>query len=169
MITDLIKQNVQIGDVLLSFNKKNILSKAITEISHSDFSHAFLYIGNGKILESSIEGVVIKDLSYYLDYDKYYVSLRRPSITLLEAEEMVRFCKTKLGISYGYLQMFYAWFLFTFQLRKNKWFMRVDLPGIVCSELVAEGLQHIKRYPFKDTSPANVTPADLAANLQKIV
>ena len=165
---DKIKNNIKNGDVLLSFNRKSFVSDAIADLTNSKFSHSFLYIGKDKIVESGKKGVVIDSLDQYLNYDKYYLALSRPVDDEKLAKELVNFCLSKVGIRYAYLQIAWLGLLYFLKINKSKR-LYVDFPGIICSELIAMGMEHIKRYPFAPKIPAHVTPEDCAQKFKRIV
>jgi uncharacterized protein YycO len=166
-VTKRIKNEIKVGDVLLSFNKANLFSRAITEVTHSDSSHAFLYIGNNKILEASLHGVAVRDLEYYLNYDKYYLGLFRLTTSEQNITTLVNYCMSLRGVKYGYAQIIYLAIMNFLGLKNNKDF-QIDLPGIICSELVAMGEKYIDWYPHVKI-PAHVTPEDHAQTLLRIV
>lgn len=156
-----IRNNIKAGDILLSRNKKAPISKIISGVTRSYWSHAFLYIGEGKILESSIGGVAIHPLEKYLN-NIYDVGLFRINKDLLEEEifALIKNARKFAGISYGYLQL--AWFLILRLFGKSEdpdWSIDVD-EGMVCSELVANAYETIG-IKFKDLPPHQIEPADL--------
>jgi hypothetical protein len=168
MIIEKIKKEMLAGDVLLSFDRKSWISKEIKEITHSDYSHAFLYIGNGKILESNPGGVIIREIEAYLDYNRYYLSLFRVYFDEKRPYKLVKACKKHLGIHYGYSQIAWLWLLSITGTIDNPFFQR-DCNGFICSELIADGIKEVGLYPFGSKIPACITPADLAQKLSKIV
>ena len=38
---------VGVGDVILTYNKENVLSQFIANVTESDWSHCAMYVGNG--------------------------------------------------------------------------------------------------------------------------
>jgi len=168
-IVERIKKEAKLGDILLTFNRENLLSGAISDVADTDYSHSLIIYKHGKIIESAQSGVAVDELDKYLDYEKYYLSLRRPPLTEAQIKEFIKYCESKLGITYGYWQLFYLWFLYIFKLRNDKRYNNVDLPGIICSELIAGGQKHVGWYPYGDICPANVIPGNLAEHLPVIV
>jgi hypothetical protein len=163
-VTEQIKENILPGDVLLSFDRQSWISKEIKEVTHSDYSHAFLYIGKGKILESNPGGVIIREIDSYLDYNRYFLSLFRVYFDEKRPYKLIKTCKKRLGERYGYSQIGLLWFINTFGVTS----LQLNLSGVICSELVADGIKKVGLYPFTKI-PACVTPADLAEKLTRIV
>jgi hypothetical protein len=161
-IAEQILKEIKPGDLLLSFNKEALVSKAISEVTGSDFSHVFTYIGMGKILNAQSNGYVINKLSHYLNYDKYYLSLRRPFEDKPRAKKFIEESKKLRGVDYGFLQLFYIGLLHLLRLRRNKR-VQVDLPGMTCSETVANAMYNMHMYPFDaDLKPSHVEPGHIA-------
>ena len=78
-----ITDNIIKGDVLLSMNVKHLISATIGKLTanetteiHGEKSHAFLYKGNGKVIEASTHGVGICSLKKYLN-PTYIVNVYR--------------------------------------------------------------------------------------------
>lgn len=157
-----IKNNIKAGDILLSRNKKAPISLLIAGVTKSNWSHAFFYIGEGKIIESSVGGVAIHPLEKYLN-NTYDVGLFRLNKELTQEEtiKLVNNARKLAGISYGYLQL--VWFLFLRLLGKSEdpdWAIDLD-EGMVCSELVAHAYETIG-IKFKNNLPPHlIEPVDL--------
>lgn len=139
-----VKSIVQKGDVLLTFNRYNALSEAITTISEGEYSHAFAYVGNQQIIESTVEpknGVQIGDLDKYLggNYDLCVMRLKEQS----KVEPFLSVVYSKLGLKYGYRQMIVGLFyfllkkVFRIDIKRN---LTVSSSEVFCSTLIAEGL-----------------------------
>lgn len=155
-----ILDNIQVGDILLSRKINSPISKIIGGVTKSQWAHSFLYIGDGKIIESDWDGVVINHIEYYLN-DKYSVGLFRvkPPLSESEKEVLVETARKKLGIKYGYLQLF--WFLILRILGKSEdpdWSLDVS-KGMVCSEMMAAAYQEIGRS-IKNLPPSQIEPVD---------
>lgn len=156
-----ILENIKPGDILLSRNKKNAISTTIASITKSNWGHAFLYIGDGKILESNSHGVVINPLSHYFN-TKYDVGLFRlkEELSTEQIEKLIKKARKLLGIKYGYLQL--LWFLILRIFGKSEdpdWSLDVD-KGMVCSELIATAYEFVD-VKFKNLPPHQIEPADL--------
>lgn len=162
MILELIQTNKLPGDILLTFDRQSFISKKIKNITSSDFSHAALIVSNSKVLESLPQGVVIDDLSKYLDYSKYYLALFRAPV---DGSSLVKYCMKDLGTSYGWGQIYWLWLMHRFFFNRK---FQKDFDGIICSELIARGLKKCDYYPF-DKIEAHVTPQDLCEKLYRVV
>jgi uncharacterized protein YycO len=134
---------VKPGDVLLSLNKKSIYSKIIVEITHTEKSHALIYLGAGKVLESSFRGggVEINHISKYLN-QTYAVTLHRhKTATDKELSAVLEYIRSKVGYKYGTIQILWDGLLYLLGLYRYKMlWLDVD-SGYTCSELIAEGFQ----------------------------
>ena len=155
-----IRDHVRPGDILLSRKKGSPVSEIIRGVTRSRWSHSFLYIGEGKIIESDWDGVVINPLEYYLN-TRYDVGLFRakPELTKEEEEQLVLVAREMLGIKYGYLQL--LWFLILRIFGKSEdpdWSLDVD-KGVVCSEMMAAAYEKIGKR-IKELPPHQIEPAD---------
>jgi len=158
---DAIRNNIQPGDILLSRNKKMPLSTIIAGVTKSYWSHSFFYIGDNKIIESSIGGVAIHPLDKYLNntYDVGLFRLKdRPSQE--EIEKVIKVARKKAGLSFGYCQI--LWYLILRLFGKSEdpdWALDID-HGMVCSELVAYAYESIGVH-FKNLPPHQIEPGDI--------
>lgn len=86
---DHITQVLQEGDIIL-YKSNDFLSKVINFFDESEYSHASLYIGNNKVLESRFRdgGVCINDISVSLKvYDKCMI--RRHNDASLKHQDVI--------------------------------------------------------------------------------
>lgn len=112
----------------------NILGYLIRLFTWSRYDHAFIYIGNGKIIEAQPRGAVISDLTKY-KYDKLQVST-----TVLNSGErkiITTQAQKYIGTPYGFLDIFYLWL----SILGFKWEWLLDKVEsenrLICSQLVA--------------------------------
>lgn len=143
---------LQIGDVGFSFKKGNLFSRFIYAFSiwkknlkkpEKRISHAFIYIGNGLIAESTFSGAIIVNVNKYLD-SKHETEFQTPVIPLTTEEKEIVFklCAEQVGIiKYGWGQLFVKFF--------NKWFkfknFDFSLKQMDCSEFAANIYEKLNR------------------------
>jgi hypothetical protein len=150
---------LQIGDIGFSFKKGNLFSRFIYAVSiwkknlkkpEKKMSHAFIYIGNGLIAESTFGGAIIVNVKKYLD-EKHATEFQTPlePLTDLEKQEVFKLCAEQVGIvKYGWGQLFVILF--------NKWFklkqFDFSLKQMHCSEFVANIYEKLNRKLINEES-----------------
>lgn len=155
-----IRDNIRPGDILLSCHKKSPISKTIAGVTRSNWSHTFMYIGDGKILESDWDGVVINPLSHYLN-NEYRVGLFRvfPDLSEDKIKEVIKAARKMLGIHYGFFQLVWQFILrICGKSEDPDWSLDVDT-GVICTEVVAKAYQKIG-VRFKNLPPHQMEPVD---------
>ena len=149
------------GDVLLALNINNELSKLIAEVTHSQYSHAFMYIGNGFIVESTFGGVQISPLKKYDDGHHHVISVRHKTLSAEERQKVRKSALKYLGKKYGYPQL--LWYLLARMIGKSedpKWQLDLDKNGMVCSEAIARAYED-NGFRIKDgLEPYAIEPVD---------
>lgn len=153
------KMSLEVGDIVLTYNKDNFFSKGIASVTDGDYSHAMLYIGGGRIVESTGEGSHIGTIDKYLSgmHNLCKVSLVDKS----KVTDVVSGISKKLGIKYGYFQnivnLLYIliYKITSIDLRKDIEIRLDDV--VVCSQLVAEEIR--EKYMY-DINAANFYPSD---------
>lgn len=129
----------------------------------SRWNHAFIYIGDGKIIEANPSGVAISPLN---KYPAYYVAWNRhEELTVEQRQIIVEHAKTMVGVSYGFVDIANLAFriLGLKVIANTAIFERISQRyGVICSELVAECY---KEAGIDFGSPISVTPGDLAYRL----
>lgn len=156
----IIKEQILPGDILLSCHKRHPISRVIAGITRSNWSHTFMYIGDGKILESDWDGVVINPLDHYLN-NEYRVGLFRitPELEEDKIKKVIKAARKILGIHYGFFQLVWQFILrICGKSEDPDWALDVDT-GVICSEVVAKAYQKIGVH-FKDLSPSQMEPVD---------
>lgn len=135
--------SLQPGDIILS-KGNSTKSEILTNIFEMKYSHAMLYIGNGKVIEAVPEGVKISKLRYYLNNDYNLAILRLKSGN---KKLLIKNIKAKLGIPYSFLGVIYGALLhFTKKLFRLNINDIIELAGKdldkkeFCSELIAWGI-----------------------------
>ena len=157
---DLIKKNIQTGDILLSRGIRSPISEAIGGITHSYWSHSFLYLGDNQIIDALYDGVKIHSLDYYLK-GEYAVGLYRHINPLTDEQksQLVKVASRFAGKHYGWLQLMYQCFLRLIGKSEDpKWAWRIK-GGVICSEMVALIYQKIG-IMFKCLPPSQMEPVD---------
>ena len=80
--------------------RDNFISNAVEKVIDSKISHVALYLGSGLILEATFPRVMIQSVKRYKNYEVY----RFPDY--VDVKTLVNDCKDKLGVRYGYFQLF---------------------------------------------------------------
>ncbi|MBZ4193974.1 MAG: hypothetical protein LAE24_06665 [Candidatus Contendobacter sp.] len=93
--------NMQSADIIVSTGS-GAASAVIRTGSQSRYSHAALYIGDGKIIEAIGEGVVRQTLESALSDDTLAVVYRRKNLTAGQAGLVIRYVSAQVGKSYDY-------------------------------------------------------------------
>jgi hypothetical protein len=156
-----IRDNIKPCDILLSRNKRHPMSSIIAGITRSNWSHAFFYIGDNKIIESAVGGVAIRPLDKYLN-DIYSVGLFRleKDLTEEQVKKVIKTARKLSGLEFGYLQLVWMFILRLFRKSEDPdWGLDVS-EGVMCSELVAHAYESIGVY-FKNLPPFLIEPADI--------
>ncbi len=132
------------GDILLS-TERGGLSSAIRYATLSDYSHAALYLGNGKIIDATGTGVKVRNLSALAGPAERVGVIRVKSLSSRQADQIVR-AATRL---------------------KGKWY---NFAGLVTSNL--DGLTYPVRKSFHaitgkrlTVSAASLTPGYYCSEL----
>ena len=153
--------NARVGDILLSIDKKSPISQIIAGMTKGNWSHVSLYVGDDKLIESTMGGTQIIEIDHYLNDESRRVGLFRvtPKLTEREKALLVKKARRMLMKPYAYIQLIWYWFLRVIGKSEDKrW--AVDLSrGVVCSEMVAKVYQKIGR-PIKDLLPEQMEPVD---------
>ncbi|MCX6613755.1 MAG: hypothetical protein NTW74_23275, partial [Acidobacteria bacterium] len=85
-------KELQAGDICLSTTNA-VVSNLIRLVTNSSVSHAFLVLGDGNILESIGEGVVIRSFWSVLTEYKLVLAFRHPDITPELANRIIQHAK----------------------------------------------------------------------------
>lgn len=158
---------IEPGDVFLSFNNGSKLSKWIANITNSEWSHVFMYIGNGNIVESTGHGGVrIGPLKKYFE-GEHDVAILRLKATEIERNILVEKVLNHVGKRYGRLQI--LWYLILRWIRQSenpRFQLDIQPNAMVCSEAVATGMDELGYEIKPGMKPAGVEPADFAESDQ---
>ena len=154
-------QNLKPGDIILSRVPGSPISETIMGVTRSKWSHALMYIGNNKIIESDWGGVVIHPVTKYAN-NKYELGLFRynPELSETDIAKIIKLARKKLGIDYGWFKLLWLGFLHLIGKSEDPdW--KVQLPkGMICSQLVSYA--YLKAgFPLKNLPPELMEPTDL--------
>ena len=117
------------GDLIVSTSAAWI-SARIRDLTNSPVSHVAIYIGDGQVIESVDEGVVVRSLTDALQDDYYAAAFRADALTDPQRSTLVRWLRSQVGKQYDYVAIIS---LLQYQ-QPEKWF---------CSELVFAAFEHV--------------------------
>lgn len=153
-------------DVLFTFKKGNWFSKLIwwfskfrnKEIKNEpQISHTAMYLRDGLIIESTFEGVNIKNIKHF-NYNFYDVYIGR-CLDTFDKELMIKDAYENAGmISYSFKQLFALMFKKIFQLAHIR---DVDEKGMHCSEFIASMFKKQDIIFATDLEPHETSPLDI--------
>lgn len=149
-----------------TFLVPNVFGYAIRIFTRSSYDHAFIYIGNGQIIEAQPKGARISELA---EYDGDGLLWSTDTLTDDQRAQIVISAKHLLNTSYGFLDIVYLG-LASLGIRFNWLLKRVENEQrLICSQLVALSgrLAGVDAWLCGKENACLVTPADLANRLQK--
>lgn len=129
----------------------------------SHWDHAFVYVGEGLLVEAEPEGARLAGLDQYAGRPIAW-STGKVGLTDEQRVSVVAAARSFIGVPYG-IRDYIALFLWHFHLRLP-WARRVmaSRTSMICSELCDFAYQAAGVQLFADgREPGDVTPADLAA------
>lgn len=151
---------MQRGDILLVKYKSGIFSKLIRIITKSEWNHCAWAINDYQLIESLFQGVVISDISKFMNSAKYDLKLVRvKNINIKSLNLAVCEAEKQVGKNYDILQLISLAILFLLRYRKIQ---PIDLKdAYICSELIATKLRNFG-FQFHDKFDADsISPADI--------
>lgn len=145
----------------------NLFGYLIRLFTFSRYDHAFVYVGNGKIVEAQPRGAILSEISKY-NGDSMIWS--QDSLTASQGNTIADKALSLRGIPYGFLDIVYlglATIGFKFQWLLNK-VERED--RLICSQLVALCGESagIDTWLCGKANACLVTPANLAQDASSI-
>jgi uncharacterized protein YycO len=152
------------GDILLYKPLKgDWLGNGIAFFSKGHYSHAAVYVGNDRIIESHlITGVVEKPLNPKW-YPSIYVYRYKEPLSKAKTDRLMNWFRSQIGKGYDLPSFGETWFGILFSwtgIRKHK--PKTNNPDIYyCSELVATGYNAIGINVTPKVHYMNCTPSDL--------
>lgn len=139
------------------------LGQWLTGGGFADIEHAFLYLGDGRIVEAQPGGAVEADLSEYADRPILW-STGRIELTDVQRTAIVAAARSYIGVPYSLLD-YLAIAAHRFHLPGGPWLRRyiASTRHVICSQLVDAVYQEAGVQLFRDGRwPGYVRPADLA-------
>ncbi len=135
---------------------------SIRTLTRSDYDHAFVYVGEGRIIEAEPHGCREMPLAEYAGYDMLADS--GENLTGPQRGRIVTKARALLGVPYGYLDIARL-ALATFGLHWSLLTRAADAErAMICSQIVAAcGQAASADWLCGQESPAAVTPGMLAA------
>jgi uncharacterized protein YycO len=142
------------GEIILIGPGSQPLPEGIAAAEDSFWAHAFIYIGNGQVIEAEGEGIQQNDMAKYLGNDSQMVGYSLP-LTDVQRATILTWLKSQVGKPYGYLT-------FVTELFPNPSYIPVSDPGWICSGLDAMAYKQVD-IPVvkKGVNPAQASPKDL--------
>lgn len=141
---------------------KGIAARLIQVGTVSRWNHAFIYIGDGKIIEANPTGVTISPVTKY----SKIAWNQHENLNEVQRQEIVKSAKHLVGSSYGFVDILVIGLrilglkLLTFALLERLAMKQ----GVICSELVAICYLNAG-IPVLEKPPHLITPGDLAEKL----
>lgn len=161
------------GAICFSYPKDpSILSRAITKVSDSDYSHTFIgapaYIGQPMIVEATFSGIEVTPWKHYKKGFDLAVFMPKgvPSEEILTSLEKV--AATHLDLPYGFMTLIEIGFSYLLRFIGIGW-IPPRSKNLVCSQLVLlflRGIQSIDTE-IKNLDMRLVSPRDLFQKLEK--
>ncbi|WP_299693068.1 YiiX/YebB-like N1pC/P60 family cysteine hydrolase [uncultured Tateyamaria sp.] len=93
--TQIEARHLEVGDILVSTGTE-LLSKTIKDHTKAPVSHAFMYVGGGKIIEADGK-VAERSLADALANDYYAAAYRVPDLTDADRAGLVKFMRAQIG------------------------------------------------------------------------
>jgi len=149
-----LKSQPQLGDYGC-VHTPGFVGKLIRFFLKSKVNHAFVYIGDGNIVEANPTGAAISPLS---NYDN--VTWSHEKLTKEQRTAICSVAQSLVGTPYGFLDIFFLWLdLLGIQLNfVANWVKRSD--RMICSQLVAY-CYRTAHANLCDKPDYEVTPDDL--------
>lgn len=130
---------LQVCDIILSYDKKSIVSELIWKVSRlrEDYkdpkiSHSMIYIGDELISEGDYYGIGVANIAKYTfsRFDLYKGTVNVP----FDKEAVLHYMRETVGVvRYGYVQVFVNLINKVFRVKINK-----DPKGMTCSEYLCK-------------------------------
>jgi hypothetical protein len=99
---ELIKKNIQPGDVLLTRSMRSLSSWAILYATNSPVNHAIIIGKNGLCFEAIPGGVHAIELEEVCDGNRFGVLLRHANSDSINLEQLDNFLQSNIGSAYSY-------------------------------------------------------------------
>jgi hypothetical protein len=149
------KDNLTFGDVIVVYNPRSLLHKAIAFITgkkrYKAGHVAMSYYGN--IVESASKGVDVKQYKDYSPYHHIYVMRIRERITQEQIDLMQQYISNAIGTKYSFFQLPVIALKYIFHLPRT---LDISRSAVICSEFLADC------YRFAGIKISRKIPADTA-------
>lgn len=173
-----LKGRAKRGD-LFFFWGKSWISKAITKATNGGPSHVAIYLGDGRLLESTIDfhfnlkrlflyiesGVQINNLSeHHIKNNTRIKIMRVKRTTKKDIEDAINWGMKKLGTRYAITQLFIDYLAIKLGLMHKKTIIDelLDVPNsMVCSEFVAKAFYYGAQIRFSKVKLGLTRPSDI--------
>jgi hypothetical protein len=154
------------GDILVS-TENGATSARIRDVTFSAYSHAALYVGDGKIIDATSAGVQQRDLSALTKPALRVGVIRVSDLSAQQSEVVVKAASRLVGKSYNYFGLIFggviellpAYRFFRLVTGKPLKVSPSSLgPGYFCSELVIKAFEvaKVKIAPESGDTPAGI-------------
>lgn len=144
---------LEIGDLIL-VKGTGLISKAIEDIEHSQYSHVAIYVGNNQLIEA--EGF---EKTGYVSIDKYKGQAdvyKHVYLTEFDKRNLLKYLKEQVGTKYDYLLLLWEFLRYV----KHIALPYKEYHSHICSTLANDAYQDIKVF----LCPGIIlpSPADIA-------
>ena len=153
--------NPALGDFGI-IKSKGIAARLIQIGTVSRWNHAFVYIGDGKIIEANPRGVAISPVSKY----SKIAWNQHEELNEVQRQEIVKSAKHLVGSAYGFVDILVIGLrILGLKFLTSAFLERLAMKqGVICSELVAICYENAG-VPVLNKQPHLITPGDLAEKL----
>lgn len=154
---------MEIADVVFFRSTDNLISKAISSLTSSEFTHVGLVTSvsaDGKCGEIIEADRFIKTRRRAFEFDTTQHALYRvPDLTEKQKNDIVNFAISKEGTGYDYLQIIGFFLRLAFKLNISNLFNRAN--HLICSELIdisyfASGVERTSINSLGDVLPVDL-------------
>ena len=154
------KEELMLGDILLYHGNK-FISTAIQHFDGTDYNHASVYIGNNKVIEAVVQGVVVADINQSIQDQQ--ILIKRLSNRPNDMQPVVDIANQYVGNRYGFEQIFLLVLITTTRrVRVNNYLLRFvnkllekasimllqmtweDKGALICSELAYRSYDEVQ-------------------------
>jgi uncharacterized protein YycO len=152
--------SLKVGDIILTTTTA-ALSKAVRAATHSDISHAMIYVQDHSVIDATAEGVQARNTQRLLfeDDSSIYALRLRDELSADQARDICNFVRTRVGAQYSTKEAIRSALGGTREWTKKQF----------CSRLVAQaydsvGIRLVDNPNF--CSPANLKDSPLLVEVQ---
>ncbi|MHA1831074.1 MAG: YiiX/YebB-like N1pC/P60 family cysteine hydrolase [Candidatus Helarchaeota archaeon] len=164
-----ILEQLKCGDIILFYNRRNLISRVIAKITKSNWDHVGIYIGYGMVVEATWPKIKLTHIFNWLKPEIYNIKILRYKTYLdkYSRKTIRHYVLSQLGKQYDLVGIFGFLFSIIFKSKKLKHIIQ-HIDKFYCSELVAKAYQELDLY-FKDSS-IEISPEDInTSNKVKVI